>query len=62
MHALSAPVRSQKKQILCFMASSFVQRLVLQGMPTMSPVMARAHVDVSVESDLGPLCTETCAG
>ena len=26
----------------------------------MSLVMAKALVDVSVESDLGPLCTETC--
>jgi len=26
----------------------------------MSPVMAQALVDVSVESDLGPLCTQTC--
>jgi len=28
----------------------------------MSPVIAKALVDVSVESDLGPLCTETCGG
>ena len=53
-HALSAPAKSLKRAQLFFRASSFVRRLVLQDIPTMSPVMAQALVDVSVGSDLGP--------
>ena len=54
-HALSAPAKSLKRAQLFFRASSFVRRLVLQGIPTMSPVMAKALVDVSAAVNQGPL-------
>ena len=54
MHVLSAPAWSLKRAQLFFKVSSFAQRPAQQGMPIMSPVMAKALVDVSAESNQGP--------
>ena len=54
MHALSAPAKSLKRVQLFFRVSSFAQRPAQQAMPTMSPVMVQALVDVSAASNQGP--------
>ena len=51
MHALSAPAWSLKRAQLFFKVSSFALRPAQQGMPIMSPVMAKALVDASAEND-----------
>ena len=49
MHALNAPAWSLKRAPLFFKVSSFALHPAQQGMPIMSPVMAKALVDVSAE-------------
>ena len=56
MHALSAPAWSLKRAQLFFKVSSFARRPAQQGMPIMSPVMAKALVDVSAENN----CEKSC--
>ena len=51
MHALSAPAWLLKRAQLFYRVSSFVRRPVQQVIPIMSPVMAKALVDVSAEND-----------
>ena len=51
MHVLIVPAWSLKRAQLFFKVSSFAQRPAQQGMPIMSPVMAKALVDVSAEND-----------
>ena len=60
MHALSAPAKSLKRAQLFFKVSSFARRPAQQGMPIMSPVMAKALVDVSAESNQGLTCAGAC--
>ena len=51
MHALTAPAWSLKRAQLFVKVSFFARRPVQQGMPIMSPVMAKDLVDVSAEND-----------
>ena len=60
VHALSAPAWSLKRAQLFFKVSSFARHPAQQGMPIMSPVMAKALVDVSAESNQGPSARSTC--